>query len=349
MKKGEVLLIIIKAAVKSDAQFLFTAPVMIPNKPDCDYKRGEKLFTEEEVRFFKESFQNYQIIDKNHQVFLNGGSAKQIGDPVDSFLLEEDTTYELTDGTTETYPKGTWMLTTDVTDPTAQQEIEDGILTGYSPSVHNKLVGELIKKAMAIKSSQGELIKDIPNPEAITVSIVRKPCQSGSKQCKIKGDKMDADKKTLDKIKALLGVEGKPEYATKEDFDALAKELKETNASLKSMSEDVGKTVAESIVAALSEVGSIKSKKEEEGEDSGNKSGDGESSQKEGEGTKPSKEDGEGKTSTKEEGDDKKNKNKNKGSKQGSVHNGATKSNYDEELDTYAFLGRTPNGLAKRN
>ena len=346
MKKGEVLLIIIKAAVKSDAQFLFTAPVMIPNKPDCDYKRGEKLFTEEEVRFFKESFQNYQIIDKNHQVFLNGGSAKQIGDPVDSFLLETDTTYELTDGTTETYPKGTWMLTTDVTDPTAQQEIEDGILTGYSPSVHNKLVGELIKKAMAIKSSRGELIKDIPNPEAITVSIVRKPCQSGSKQCKIKGDKMDADKKTLDKIKALLGGEGKPEYATKEDFDALAKELKETNASLKSMSEDVGKIVAESIVAALSEVGSIKSKKED---DDDSNVDDGEGKPPKNDDTKPSKEDGEGKTSTKEENDDKKNKNKNKGSKQGSVHNGATKSNYDEELDTYAFLGRTPNGLAKRN
>ena len=334
------MLIIIKAAVKSDAQFLFTAPVMIPNKPDCDYTRGEKLFTEEEVRFFKESFQDYQIIDKNHQVFLNGGSAKQIGDPVDSFLLETDTTYELVDGTTETYPRGTWMLTTDVTDPTAQQEIEDGILTGYSPSVHNKLVGELIKKAMAIKSSRGELIKDIPNPEAITVSIVRKPCQSGSKQCKIKGDKMDADKKTLDKIKDLLGVEGKPAYATKEDFDALAKQLNDTNAALKSLGEDMGKTIAETIVTTLSEVGSIKANKPDD--DEGNGSGDDgdskTSSENEDDKNKPPKDDDDTK---------KKNKKQKTGSKQGSVHNGATKSNYDEELDTYAFLGRTPNGLAK--
>lgn len=334
--------------MKSDEQFLFTAPVMIPNKPDCDYKRGEKLFTEEEVRFFKESFQDYQIIDKNHQVFLNGGSAKQIGDPVDSFLLEADTTYELVNGTTETYPRGTWMLTTDVTDPTAQQEIEDGILTGYSLSVHNKLVGELIKKAMAIKSSQGQLIKDIPNPEAITVSIVRKPCQSGSKQCKIKGDVMSNDKKTLDKIKELLGGESKPEYATKEDFEALTKQLTDTNAALKSMSEDIGKTVAESIVSALSELGSIKSNKPNDDNDDDttddDTTDDGNSNSGKND-TKPPKNNEDDDTKNDEK---KKNKNKNKGSKQGSIHNGSTKSNYDEELDTYAFLGRTPNGLAKR-
>ena len=340
----------IKAAVKSDAQFLFTAPVMIPNRPDCDYERGEKLFTEDEVRFFEESFQDYQIVDKSHQVFLNGGSAKQIGDPVDSFLLESDTTYELVNGTIETYPKGTWMLTTDVTDPLAQQEIEDGILTGYSPSIHNEMVGKLIKQAMAIKASQGQLIKDIPNPNTITVSIVRKPCQSGSKQCKIKGDVMDDDKKVLDKVRNLLGVEEKPAYATKEDFEALAKEIKDNNAALKSLSEDIGKTVGESIVTALSELGSIKSDKKDDDDDNSGKEGEkppkkeDDDSHKEGE-KPPKKEDDD---SGKE--DDKKGKKHKSGSKQGSLHNGgATKSNYDEELDTYAFLGRTPNGLAKRN
>ena len=47
---------IINAAVKSDDQFLFTAPVMIPGKPDCDFERGETPFTVDEIRFFKKSF-----------------------------------------------------------------------------------------------------------------------------------------------------------------------------------------------------------------------------------------------------------------------------------------------------
>ena len=308
---------------------------MIPDTPDCDYKRGEDPFTAEEIRFFKESFEDYLIIDKNHQVFHDIGSAKSIGEPVNSFLLTEETTYELVDGGTETYPRGTWMLTTDVTDPISQKEIEDGILTGYSPSVHNETVGRLIKKAMAIKSSQGQLIHDIKNPKAITVSIVRKPCQSGSKQCKIGSDYMGDDKKTLDKIRELLGGNSTQEFATKEDFDALAKELREeNNAAMKSLSEDIGEKVNESIVKALGELGAIKSGKPED---------DLEDDPEEDDETTPEPE---------PEDDDKKKKNKKTkkgGSKQGSIHNGgATKENYDPELDTYAFLGRNPNGTVKR-
>lgn len=317
---------------------------MIPETPDCDYDRGEKLFTTEEIQFFKESFEDYRIIDKNHQVFLNGGSAKSIGEPVDSFLLEKETTYLLVNGDTETYPKGTWMLTTNVTDPKAQKEINDGILTGYSPSIHREEIGRLIKKAMAIKASQGQLIKDIPNPNTITVSIVRKPCQSGSKQCKIGSDYMGDDKKTLDKIRELLGGNSTPEFATKEDFDALAKQLREEHdAALKSLSEDIGEKVNESIAEALGELGAIKSGKPEddleddfEDDPEDNPEGDGE----------PNPEPGE------DDDDEKKKKNKKTkkgGSKQGSIHNGgATKENYDPELDTYAFLGRNPNGTVKR-
>ena len=332
--------------MKSDKEFLFTAPVMIPETPDCDYDRGEKLFTAEEIQFFKESFEDYRIIDKNHQVFLNGGSAKSIGQPVDSFLLEKETTYMLVNGDTETYPKGTWMLTTNVTDPKAQKEINDGILTGYSPSIHREEIGRLIKKAMAIKASQGQLIKDIPNPNTITVSIVRKPCQSGSKQCKLGSDYMGDDKKTLDKIRELLGGNSTPEFATKEDFDALAKQLREEHdAALKSLSEDIGEKVNESIAEALGELGAIKSGKPEddleddfEDDPEDNPEGDGEPN--------PEPEEDE------DEDDEKKKKNKKTkkgGSKQGSIHNGgATKENYDPELDTYAFLGRNPNGTVKR-
>lgn len=327
-------------AVKSDNGVLFTAPVMIPDKPDCDYHRGEKPFTAEEIKFFKESFEDYQIIDKNHQVFYDLGSAKSIGEPVDSFLLKKDTTYQLVKGGTETYPRGTWMLTTNVTDPTAQKEIEDGILDGYSPSVQREGIGKLIKKAMAIKASKGELIHNIPNPNTITVSIVRKPCQSGSKQCKIGSDYMSDDRKTLDKIRELLGGgSGEPKFATKEDVDALAEKLREeNNAAMKSLSEDIGEKVNESIVKALGELGAIKSGKPED---------DLEDDPEEDDETTPEPE-----PEDEDEDDDKKKKNKKTkkgGSKQGSIHNGgATKENYDPELDTYAFLGRNPNGTVKR-
>lgn len=333
-----ILIKTIKAAVKSDKVFLFTAPVMIPDTPDCDYNRGEDPFTAEEIHFFKESFEDYLIIDKNHQVFLNGGSAKSIGEPVNSFILTEETTYELVNGGTETYPRGTWMLTTDVTDPTSQKEIEDGILTGYSPSVHNETIGKLIKKAMAIKSSQGQLIHDIKNPKTITVSIVRKPCQSGSKQCKIGSDYMGDDKKTLDKIRELLGGNSTPDFATKEDFDALAKELREENsAAMKSLSEDISETVSETITKALGELGATKSQKPKDDDD--DDEGDGKTDQT----AEPEEDDDEKKKAKK----NKKGK-KDGGSKQGSVHNGATKSDYDPELDTYAVLGRNPDGTAKR-
>ena len=96
----------------------------------------------------------------------------------------------------------------------------------------------------------------------------------------------------------------------------------------------IGEKVNESIVKALGELGAIKSGKPED---------DLEDDPEEDDETTPEPE---------PEDDDKKKKNKKTkkgGSKQGSIHNGgATKENYDPELDTYAFLGRNPNGTVKR-
>ena len=331
-------------AVKSNEEFLFTAPVMIPDRPDCDYHRGEKPFTAEEIKFYKESFDDYQIIDKNHQVFHDIGSAKSIGEPKESFLLEKDTPLEFTDGTVQTYPRGTWMLTTNVTDPIVQQEILTGKLTGYSPSVNSEDIASLIKRAMAMKSSQGQLIHDIPNPRVVTVSIVGKPCQAGSKACKLKdirSDNMSDEKKTLDKIREVLGAGEKPAYATKSDFEALAEEIKQSNdASLKSLAETIGNTVAKSISEALAPLGAVKSNKEDDDDD--DESGDNNQ-----EPTKNDESEDNNQEPTNEDDDD--NKQKKKGSsKQGKIHNGATKSNYDEDLDTYAFLGRNPDGTRKK-
>lgn len=255
-----------KAAVKSDADFLFTAPVMIPGVPDCDYPRGEKPFTAEEIRFLKESYDDYNIIDKEHQVFRDIRNSETIGEPVNSFILKENTTYELVNGEHETYPKGTWMLTSNVTDPTAQDEIISGELTGYSPSTHTKDVADLIHEAMSTKSRQ--LIHDIDDPRVVTVSIVKKPCQSGSKQCKLNGsEKMSEEKKTLSKIRELLNLSN--EGATKSDLDELGEQLrKENEVAIKSLGETLSTAISESLKEALAPLGSVKAdKKEEEDEE----------------------------------------------------------------------------------
>lgn len=326
------------ASVKSDSEnFLFTAPVMIPEKPDCDYPRGEKPFTADEIRFLKESFDDYNLIDKEHSVFKDIRNAETIGEPLDSFILSENTTYELVDGTHETYPRGTWMLTSNITDTTAQDEILAGNLTGWSPSTHRKEVADLFREAMSTKSRP--LIHDIKNPRVVTVSLVKKPCQSGSKQCKLNGSvKMSEEKKTLDKIREILNLS--PEGATKSDLEALAEQLrKENEASIKAM----GETISESIKEALAPLGSLKAKPNDD-DDDGSEGEEGTEGAEGAEGAEDGNE-------APEDDDDEKKKKKGKGkSKTPPVHDGdsgSTKSN--EDLDTYAFLGRRPDGTVKRN
>lgn len=319
---------------------------MITDTPDCDYARGETPFTAEEIRFFKESFDDYQIIDKEHQVFKDIGSAKSIGTPVDSFILEKDTTYELANGTHETYPKGTWMLTANVTDPLSQQEILDGKRTGWSPSVNTVEIADLIKEYMATKSSEGQLIHDIEDPATVTVSLVGKPCQSGSKQCKLKlkGESMSDDTKALSKIREILGVG--ESAATKSDFDALAQEIetmkKDHEDAMKSFKEEIGTIVNETIQEALTPLGASKAdekKKEEEKEEE----------EETGETTSTSEEEtNETDTSNSEEEEEEEEEEK-KGatkSKTPPIHDGATKS--EEIVDTYTFLGRNADGTRKR-
>jgi len=338
----------IQAAVKSNEnqEFLFTAPVMITDTPDCDFHRGEKPFTADEIRFFKESFDDYQIIDKEHQVFKDIGSAKSIGVPVDSFILENDTTYELANGTHETYPKGTWMLTSNVTDPLAQQEILSGKLTGWSPSVNTVEIADLIKEAMATKSSAGQLIHDIKNPATVTVSLVGKPCQSGSKQCKLKreGESMSEDTKALSKIREILGVG--ESAATKSDFDALAQEIETMKAehedAMKSLHDEIGTIVTDAINEALAPIGALKADKkdeEEEEEEAPSETDETEETEK-----TPNSESAD---EEEEEEEEEKNKGATK-SKTPPIHNGATKSD-EEDLDTYTFLGRNADGTRKRN
>ena len=111
-----------------DGTINLTAPVLIPGAKDCDYDNGEIPLTVEEVHAFKESYDKYGFVDHEHGLTRNG---RKIGEPSQSIILDQDTTFTLYDGTSKTYPMGTWLLTTHITDDEAISEAMKGYYTGY--------------------------------------------------------------------------------------------------------------------------------------------------------------------------------------------------------------------------
>lgn len=217
-----------QVVIKSDNSIILTAPVMIPNRPDCDYNRGEKLFTTEEIKAFKEEFDDYGFVDKHHTIRSQKSADKNelIGNALESFLLTEPTDYVWNDGTIHTYPAGTWMLTSKITNPTAIQHVNEGLINGYSPSIFPRQQAEGIKAAL--KASGGGLIKNLKDPVPALVSLVYKPCQQDNKFCKItNGENMSEDKKAQSKLNAIMNILGgkEPEYALKEDLNAFKEEI----------------------------------------------------------------------------------------------------------------------------
>ena len=330
-----------------DGSILLTAPVMIPGRPDCDFNRGEPPLTRQEVRDFKNSYERYKFVDSEHELVITG---RKRGVKKDSYLLDKDTTLELYDGSVDTYPKCTWMLTSHITDPEAIVAAEKGLYTGYSPSIRSRETAdkylELIQKhdleqAEALKSqSLSGLIKDVPNPVVLSVSLVRKPCQTGSKICKINGDVMsDSDTQIRSKVLSALGMsEAADVEALKSQVDTLEDkidEIKTENAeALKSMKDEIIGAVTDSLKEFAD-----KSKKDDEPPEDDE---DDDSSGKNKKDEKPPKDDED------DEEEDEKKQEADKGSKQGHNHNNKSDKSQDEDLDTYEFLGRHPDGTRKQ-
>ena len=118
-----------------DGTLTVTAPVMIPSARDCDYENGEPPLTTEQIRAFAKTYERYGFIDHEHGLTVNG---EKVGEPVKSFLLSKDTSFKLASGLHKTYPKGTWMVTSNITDPSAIAIAKAGGYTGYSASVFTK-------------------------------------------------------------------------------------------------------------------------------------------------------------------------------------------------------------------
>ena len=250
--------------MNSDGTVNLTAPVMIPGAKDCDWINGEPPLTVEQIREFAKSYEQYQFIDHEHGLTRNG---TRIGVPVDSFLLTEDTTMTTLNGSMKSYPRGSWFVTSQLTDPNAIQLALNGGYTGYSASVFtksraNEYLNALKSDSSAplpcsckdVSSSGNSLIKDVPDPVVLSVSLVKSPCLHDSEFCEVnKGEIMEEDVKSLkSKVLSAMGMSEEAEVvALKSQVSSLEEKIAtmETNfqTALKSMQEEFTKTLTEAL------------------------------------------------------------------------------------------------------
>ena len=243
-----------------DGSVLLTAPVLIPYARDCDYENGETPLNESQVQAFKESYDKYGFVDHEHGLTKDG---RKIGTPHESILLDHDTTFTIYDGTEQTYPMGTWLLTTHITDDEAISEAMKGRYTGYSPSILPRASAD--KYLEALKSGKGDecacknqissmgnsLIKDVPDPVVLSVSLTKQPCLHESKFCEL-SDNMEEELSLKSKILNAMGMSEEAEVvALKSEVSELKSEIEGMKASfeeaLKSMQDEFKQTLTEAL------------------------------------------------------------------------------------------------------
>lgn len=241
-----------------DGTILLTAPVLIPYAKDCDYKNGETPLTPEQIRAFKESYDKYGFVDHEHGLTHDG---RRIGEPSKSQLLDQDTTLTNYDGTNTTYPEGTWLLTTHITDEGAISEAMKGYYTGYSPSILPRESADKYLAALKtgndcacknqVSSMGNSLIKDVPDPVVLSVSLTRQPCLHESKFCEL--DIMENEEMSLkSKILTAMGMSEEAEVlALKSQVSTLEAKIEEMkqgfDEALKSMQEEFKQTLTEAL------------------------------------------------------------------------------------------------------
>ena len=241
-----------------DGSILLTAPVLIPYAKDCDYENGETPLNESQIKAFKESYDKYGFVDHEHGLTKDG---RKIGTPHNSIILDHDTTFTTFDGTTTSYPSGTWLLTTHITDDEAISEANKGYYTGYSPSILPRASAD--KYLEALKSKKGDcacknqlksmgnsLIKDVPDPVVLSVSLTKQPCLHESKFCEL--DNMEEDISLKSKILTAMGMSEEAEVvALKSEVSELKSEIEGMKVSfeeaLKSMQEEFKQTLTEAL------------------------------------------------------------------------------------------------------
>ena len=241
-----------------DGSILLTAPVLIPNARDCDYENGETPLNESQVKAFKESYDKYGFVDHEHGLTKDG---RKIGEPSQSIILDHDTTFTTIDGTETMYPSGTWLLQTHITDDEAISEANKGYYTGYSPSILPRASADKYLEALKadkecacknqLKSMGNSLIKDVPDPVVLSVSLTKQPCLHESKFCEL-SDNMEEELSLKSKILNAMGMSEEAEVIALKsqvsDLEAKIEEMKtEFAESLKSMQEEFKQTLTEAL------------------------------------------------------------------------------------------------------
>ena len=258
---------------------------MIPGAKDCDYENGEEPLTEQQIREFAKTYQKYQFIDHEHGLTKDG---TRIGEPVDSFLLTEDTTMTTLDGSMKSYPRGSWFVTSHITNPEAVQLALGGGYTGYSASVFTQSRADEYLAALKsdnstplpcsckdVSSSGNSLIRDVPDPVVLSVSLVKSPCLHDSLFCEVNGDIMENQEDVKSLKSKVLSAMGMSEEAEVVALKSEVSELKETIATmqtdfqtaLKSMQEEFTKTLTEALHPVESEALKAKEDEDEDEED----------------------------------------------------------------------------------
>ena len=259
---------------------------MIPGAKDCDYENGEEPLTRQQIREFAKSYEKYQFIDHEHGLTRNGN---RIGEPVNSFLLTEDTTMTLLDGSMKSYPRGSWFVTSHITNPRAVELALGGGYTGYSASVFTKSRADEYLEALKsepgtpmpcsckdVSSSGNSLIRDVPDPVVLSVSLVKSPCLHDSQFCEVnKGEIMENQEDVKSLKSKVLSAMGMSEEAEVVALKSEVSELKETIATmqtdfqtaLKSMQEEFTKTLTEALHPVESEALKAKEDEDEDEED----------------------------------------------------------------------------------
>ena len=243
-----------------DGTIYLTAPVLIPHARDCDFENGETPLNESQVKAFKESYDKYGFVDHEHGLTRDG---RKIGEPSKSILLDHDTTFTTFDGTDQVYPSGTWLLTTHITDDEAISEAMKGYYTGYSPSILPRTSADKYLEALKadkecacknqLRSMGNSLIKDVPDPVVLSVSLTRQSCLHESKFCEIESDNMEQEEMSLkSKILTAMGMSEEAEVIALKsqvsDLEAKIEEMKTGfEEALKSMQEEFKQTLTEAL------------------------------------------------------------------------------------------------------
>jgi len=164
---------------KDDKQRLITAPVLIPDTPDCEFHKGEDPLSASKIESMAYAYMKHRHVDEVHNF---AQTQKDVGVPVASWILDKDQVYKNINGKDVELPKGTWMATVKVEDDKTWHGVESGNYKGFSVWALSKDSAERIQSAMKGKV----LIKDLTDPVGFAISIVPKPCVHDAIFCSIK-------------------------------------------------------------------------------------------------------------------------------------------------------------------